>query len=211
MLNLILASLFFAVGYGVAYFTGPRETVIIREHVYYYANETCVINNTIVYNYTIPANHTYIVNNTVVINDTRVIIYNDTLPLIRFENTSYVELTLNVSNLARLIIPILVNGSLYIEIYYDLTAWCPEYNRSVTVPALIEIAYNGTHLLLHWGVYPVTAKFSGVGVLQITSEDGGYQEATEIFGLTNWSSRTWSLDGVESIAYTVNIVNYVLS
>ena len=71
VLNIILASVFFAGGYALAYFTAPRETVIIREPIVY--------NNTIVYNYTIPIeNHTVIVindtriiNNTVITNGTR--------------------------------------------------------------------------------------------------------------------------------------------
>jgi len=91
MLNVILASLFFAGGYAVAYFSAPR-TVIVKEQPVVY-NNTYVINRTVIYNNTIPIenttiiviNDTRVVNNTYVINST-VVIENTTV----INNTAYV-------------------------------------------------------------------------------------------------------------------------
>jgi len=83
ILNVILASFYFALGYGVAYLTLPREPVrerIVEQPIVYYINETRVINNTVIYNYTIPIyqNNTVVINETRVINNTIIVVENRT-------------------------------------------------------------------------------------------------------------------------------------
>ena len=79
VLNIILASVFFAGGYALAYFTAPRvvERIVEKQPIVYNQTRVIYVNNT--FNYTIPIeNHTVIVindtriiNNTVIINGTR--------------------------------------------------------------------------------------------------------------------------------------------
>ena len=122
VLNIILASFFFAGGYALAYFTAPRETVIIREPIVY--------NNTIVYNYTIPIeNHTVIVindtriiNNTVVINGTPTYLIG--VPAMNFTVTmSFQAIMRNIS-----LIFASASGRFY---YVDIQLWYyGDYNAS---------------------------------------------------------------------------------
>jgi len=84
-LNVLLAAFFFATGYGMAYFTAPRERVVERQPIYY--------NNTIIENRTVYINDTQIiyVNRTIIHNST-IYVYSAYYNLT--ENATYFEISL---------------------------------------------------------------------------------------------------------------------
>jgi len=184
MLNLILASLFFAGGYALAYFTVPRETVIIREPIVY--------NNTVVYNYTVPIenttviviNDTRIINNTVVINNTQIIVIqpNQTVYVNQpiTVNASRFRLEFTIRNVSYWIQPILLNG-FWFNITLNLTAKLYDIATGkeyvAPLPALrVAVEYNTTHIYVYLGNTPLqgTSSFSGTWVLSIRGESGGW-------------------------------------
>jgi len=196
VLNIILASFFFAGGYALAYFTAPRvvERIVEKQPIVYNQTRVIVINET--------------QETVIIINVTRII--NNTPGLIRLDNISYARFAVNITDLSWVIIPLMINRSLFIEVYFDLTAWCPDLGKAVNVPVYIEFMYNVTHFAVHWGAWPVSAAVSGVRVTQyhyINATRSYYDEVT-VFGMTNWFDDIWSLENIESIAYTVNIANY---
>ena len=142
MLNLILASLFFAGGYALAYFTAPRTVIVERQPIVY--------NNTVIYNYTVPIEN----NGTVYVNQPLVI------------NASYLRLEFVTRNVSYWIQPILLDG-FWFNITLNLTAELYDIATNETyigpVPALrVIVEYNVTHLYLAFADVPLlgTGSFS---------------------------------------------------
>jgi len=201
VLNIILASVFFAGGYALAYFTAPRVVERIVE------KQPIVYNNTIVYNYTIPIENYTVINNTIVIQPNQTVYVNQPIII----NASRFRLEFTVHNVSYWIQPILLNG-FWLNLTLNLTAKLYDIATGeeyvAPLPALrVAIEYNTTHIYVYLGNAPLqgTSSFSGAWILSIRGERGGH----DYIAIWSTVSEIWDTQPLEQFEPLTSIGWYV--